>query len=278
MAEITAALVKELRNATNVSMMECKRSLVEADGDIDKATKILRERGIAIATKKATRTANQGLISAVSSDDGKTIAMVEVNCETDFVAKNDNFINFVNSMTAKACESDGVLADEVKDVITAKVVEIGENIIIRRNIRYTLDAPGKLLSYIHLGGKVGVVLDLACEKQETADGDAFTELAKDLTLHIAACNPDFLNSDEVPADKIASEREIYANQVKGKPEQIIEKIVEGKLNKFFAEICLNNQGFVKEPKQSITELLEEKSKEVGDTISIRKFVRYQLGD
>ena len=278
MADITASLVKELRTATNVSMMECKRALVESEGDIEKATKILRERGIAIATKKSSRAANQGLISATASDDGKTIAMIEVNCETDFVAKNDNFIAFVNSMTTKACETDGVLGDEAKDEVTAKVVEVGENIKIRRNIRYILDAPGKLLSYIHLGGKVGVLLDLACEKQESTENDIFTEVAKDLTLHIAACNPDFLNSDEVPADKIAAEREIYANQVKGKPEAIIEKIVEGKLNKFFGEICLNNQGFVKEPKQSITDLLAEKSKELGDTLSIRRFVRYQLGD
>ena len=277
MAAITAALVKELRDATNVSMMECKRALVNADGDIAQATKLLREQGMAVAAKKASRTANQGLIETSATDDGKTVALIEVNCETDFVARNPGFQSFVAQMAAKANETDEALADSVKDIVTAQIAEIGENVIIKRNTRFTLQGPGLIQSYIHMGGKVGVLIEVACQNDETAQAPSFQELCKDLTLHIAACNPSCLTSDEIDADVLAEERAIFAKQAEGKPEQIIDKLVEGKLQKFYSETCLLNQGFVKEDKQSITQLLEEKSKELQDTISIRRFVRYQLG-
>jgi len=277
MAEITAAQVKALREATNVSMMECKRALVEADGDMDNATKLLRERGMAVAAKKASRAANQGLIISASSADGSIKSLAEVNCETDFVARNADFQTFAASIAEKAIATDANLADELKDELVAKVAEIGENLILRRNIRFELGGNGIVESYIHLGGKVGVLVELACGKADTAQQASFKELARDMTLHVAACSPAFLTSDEVPADVVASERAIYAAQVKDKPAQIIDKIVDGKMQKFFAESCLISQGFVKEPKQSVTQLLEEKGKELGDTITIKRFVRYQLG-
>lgn len=278
MADITASLVKELRDATNVSMMECKRALQEAEGDLDKATKLLRERGMAVAAKKATRAANQGLIGTFITEDKTTASLVEINCETDFVARNENFQNFVKELAEKACSTDGSLAEQVKDEVTAKVAEIGENIIVRRNTRYVLEGSGKIATYIHLGGKIGVLLEVSCEKSETAESNDFQELVKDLTLHIAASNPKHLKSDDVPDDVIASERDIFSKQVKDKPDNIVEKIVDGKIKKFYAEVCLVDQGFVKDPKQSITALLKEKSKELNDNLSIKRFTRYQLGE
>jgi elongation factor Ts len=277
MADITAALVKQLRDATNVSMMECKRALVQTEGDLDAATKILREKGMAVAAKRATKAANQGMIAAKHSDDGTTIGMVEVNCETDFVARNDDFKTFVAEVAEKTIDTDESLADLMADELIVKIAAIGENLKIRRNARVSLSGTGKVASYIHMGGKVGVLLEVGCEKSETVEAPAFDEVVKDLTLHIAAAAPQHLNSDEVPADVIEAEREIFAKQVEGKPENIIEKIVDGKIRKFFAEICLVEQGFVKEPKQSITDLLAEKGKELDDTLAIRRFVRYQLG-
>lgn len=277
MADITAALVKELRDATNVSMMECKKALVESNGDIEQATKVLRERGMAVAKKKASRAANQGLIASSSGDEGKTVSLVQVNCETDFVARNDNFKSFVAELSEKALDTDGSLAEDLKDVIVAKVAEIGENIVIPRNARFVQESAGVIQPYIHLGGKVGVLIEVGCEKDETTETPEFKELARDLSLHVAACNPQYLTSDEVPADEIASEKDIYSKQVEGKPAEIVDKIVEGKIRKYFGEICLLDQGFVKEPKQSVTELLAEVGSKVNDSICIRRFVRYQLG-
>ncbi len=277
MAEITAALVKQLRDATNVSMMDCKRALVEAEADIDQALKLLRERGMAVAAKKASRVANQGLIASKTTDDGKTLSLVEVNCETDFVARNENFIAFVSDLADKALATDASLGDEMKDMVTAKVAEIGENIVVRRNARMVREQTGALGSYIHLGGKVGVLLELGCEKEETTAAEPFTTLLRDLTLHVAASNPRFIVADEVPEDEIKAEREIYAKQVENKPDNIVEKIVDGKIRKYLGEICFVGQPFVKEPKQSITELLAEVGKQVDDSLTIRRFVRYQLG-
>jgi elongation factor Ts len=277
MAEITAAMVQELREATNVGMMECKRALVEAGGDKDKAVRLLRERGLAIAAKKATRAANQGLIAAAVN--GKVGALIEINCETDFVAKNENFQAFVKSLATKALGmDDNTITETTKAEMAAKVAEIGENLVAKRNLRYTAQESGLVATYIHLNGKLGVMLELGFGKATTASSPVVQELAKDLTLHVAACSPRYLVSAEVPADMLTAEREIYAKQVTGKPANIVDKIVEGKIRKFYEQVCLVDQGFVKEPDLSVTKLLEAKSKEVGDTLSIRRFVRWQLGE
>ena len=277
MVEINATQVKELREATNVSMMECKKALTEAGGDMVKATKILRERGMAVAAKKATRAANQGLVATAEADSGRIRSLVEVNCETDFVARNDSFKAFVADMAAKACQSDDSQADRQKDILTAKVAEIGENLIIRRNVRFSLQGKGGVASYIHLNSKLGVLIEVSCQNDKTQETEAFRELLKDLTLHIAACSPQYLVAKDVPAEVVAGEREIYAKQVKDKPPQVLEKIVDGKMKKFYSETCLVDQFFVKDPKQSITALLAEKGKLLADTLAIRRFVRYQLG-
>ncbi len=278
MVEISAALVKELREETNVGMMECKRALVEAGGDKEKAVRILRERGLAVAGKKASRTAKDGQVAADITDGGRTGVMVEVNCETDFVARNAIFQDFMKKVVEKARTVEGDLATAMKDEVTAKIQEIGENIIVRRHVRYQVQGNGIVASYIHLGGKVGVLLEVGCEKAETAQKDLFKEVVKDVTLHIAACNPQYLNRTEVPEKVLASEKEIYAKQVQGKPANIIEKIVLGKLDKFFQQICLLEQGFVKDPDQTVTELLATKGKELEDTLAIRRFTRYQVGE
>lgn len=279
MPEITAAVVKELREETNVGMMECKNALIEAGGDKEKAVRILRERGIAIATKKASRAANQGLIAAALAEDGTTGALVEVNCETDFVARNENFQAFTRSVAEKAMTTDGNVADLVKDEVTAKVAEIGENLIVRRSVRYQAEQPGMVVTYIHLGGKLGVMLEIGCTQADTLAKDGFKDAAKDLALHVTACNPRYLDRSQVPQDMIDSEKEIYAKQAEGKPPAVVEKIVEGRLNKkFFCEICFLDQGFVKEPEKTITQWLDEVGKSIGDTVTVRRFVRYQLGE
>jgi elongation factor Ts len=278
MADITATMVQELREATNVGMMECKRALVEAGGDKDKAIRLLRERGMAIAAKKASRAANQGLVAAACRN-GAAGAMIEVNCETDFVAKNEDFQKFVKGLAEKALDlADGTIGEAAKADVTAKVAQIGENIVAKRNVRFVRQGSGIVVTYIHLGGKVGVMLELGCGKEATAASGTFQELGKELTLHVTACSPRYLARTEVPADVVTAEREIYAKQVTGKPANIVDKIVDGKMGKFYSQVCLIEQGFVKDPDTSVTKLLEAKGKELGDTLTIRRYVRYQVGE
>ena len=278
MADITAAQVKELRDATNVSMMECKKALVESGGDKDKAMRLLREQGLAIAGKRAEKSANQGLITAEVLDGGAKGVMVEVNCETDFVARNEDFQKFVGDMLVAARDhKDGELAAAMQDQLADKIAAIGENIIIRRNASFEVQGTGAIASYIHLGGKIGILVEVGCENADTPSKDGFSELVRDITLHIAASSPAYLKRDEVPADVVDAEKAIFAKQAEGKPENIIEKIVAGKVDKFYGQICLLEQAFVKDPDHSITQLLEAKGKEMGDTLSIRRYLRYQIG-
>lgn len=274
--EISAALVKELRDATNVGMMECKRALVEAKGDKAAAIKLLRERGMAIAAKKSGRAANQGVIASAIMDDGRTGSLVEVNCETDFVAKNDGFRAFVQELAVKAAGADGQLAETCKTEIVAKIAEIGENIVVRRNLRFQASGPGLVASYIHHGSSIGVLLEAACGRAETAA--TLGELLKDICMHIAASSPRFVDRAAVPPAVVAAEREIFAKQVQGKPANIIEKIVDGKMNKFYEQVCLLEQPFVRDQEQKVGQLLQQKNKETGDTIVLRRFARFQVGE
>ena len=287
---ITAALVKELRESTGVGMMECKNALKETEGDLEAATKLLRERGQAKAVKKADRDANDGVISAKIDEAGKTGTLIELNCETDFVAKNENFQAFVadvlDTVSAAGADSpeaaaalpkgDGTLDEFIK----TKVLEMGENLQLRRVSRFEVAGEGAIASYIHMGGKVGVLIEVGSEKAESAQSEGFRELVKDLTLHIAAAAPAGLGRDDIPAQLIEDEKDIFRKQMEGqnKPADIIEKIIDGKIGKFYSERCLLEQGFIKDPDSSIKALLEAKSKELGDTLSIRRFVRYGLGE
>ena len=287
---ITASLVKELREKTGVAMMECKNALKETEGDIDAAIKILRERGEAKAEKKASRDANEGIIVAALAESGKSGVLVEINCETDFVAKNENFQAFVGEVAATVLASDVTDLEAAKALpkgdetlegfIKTKVLEMGENLQFRRFERLTLNGEGAVASYIHLGGKVGVLIEVSAEKAETASSDAFKDLVKDLTLHIAATSPAGLEREDIPAELVESEKDIFRKQMEGagKPADILEKIIEGKLGKFYSERCLLEQGFVKEPDTSIKSLLEANGKDLGDTITVNSFLRFGLGE
>lgn len=287
---ITASLVKELREKTGVAMMECKNALKETEGDIDAAIKILRERGEAKAEKKASRDANEGIIVAALDESGKSGVLVEINCETDFVAKNENFQAFVGEVAATVLASDVTDLEAAKllpkgdetlgGFIKTKVLEMGENLQFRRFERLTLNGEGGVASYIHLGGKVGVLIEVSSGKAETASTDAFKDLVKDLTLHIAATSPAGLKREDIPAELVDSEKNIFRKQMEGagKPAEILEKIIEGKLGKFYSERCLLEQGFVKEPDTPIKNLLEAKGKELSDTITVNNFLRFGLGE
>ena len=275
---ITASQVKELRDATNVSMMDCKRALQESEGDMDKAVKLLRERGMAVAAKKASRVAKNGKVTAKVSDDAQTGVMLEVNCETDFVTRNEIFQNFVVELTDKAMDIDGDVNEAVKEELTAKIAEIGENLVIRKSEKYVVDGTGAVASYIHMGGTVGVLVEFGLEKGETATAEEFKALGLDICLHVAAANPTSLDRSGIPANLVDDEKALFAKQVEGKPENIVEGILKGKLNKFYSKVCLLEQGFVKEEKVSITALLEAKGKELGDTITIKRYTRWQLGE
>ena len=283
MADITTSQINDLRTRTNAGMMDCKKALIEAKGDMDVAVKLLRERGLAIQVKRAAKEANQGIVQAAASPDGRALALVEVNCETDFVAKTDRYKAFVNAAAAKVLAGDEKVAESMKDAIVEIVAATGENVKIRRVARFALAGAGRLESYIHMGGKVGVLVEVACGNAATASNPAFTEVAHDVALQIAAASPRWLNSTEVPADVIAAEKDIYRKQVedqnkdKPKPPQIVEKILEGKIRKFFTEVCLVDQPFVKEPKMSVTQVVDGAAKKLGDTLAIKRFVRFQLG-
>jgi elongation factor Ts len=276
--EITAQMVKDLRDRTNVSMMECRKALSESGGNLDQAVNWLRERGLAVAAKKADRAAEQGIVAAGLSANGASGVLVEVNCETDFVAKNDNFQAFVAGLVGKALgQPDGQLAEAVKADVAAKIAEIGENIVVGRNQRYDLAGPGLIATYIHLGGKVGVMMEVGTGKAETAQVEAVRELAKDLCMHVAALDPVSVRRDDVPAAVVENEKSVYAKQVEDKPEKIRAGIVQGKLNKFFQNSCLLEQGFVKDPDTTVTKLLETVGKAAGDTLTLRRFTRLKVG-
>jgi elongation factor Ts len=277
MSEISAELVRDLREATNLGMMECKRALTETNGDKDKAIRLLRERGLVVAQKKSTRAANQGLVTSFVAADGSVGSLVEINCETDFVARNDSFIKLANELAGKAAKSDASLAETEKALLVSKIAEIGENLVLRRNTRFVRAGTGAVASYIHLGGKIGVLVEIACGNAATTANPKFAEMVKDVCMQIAAANPAYLEPKDVPADVIASEREIYAKQVKDKPANIIDKIVDGKMRKYYEETCLLNQAFIKEQKQTVQQVLQAVSKTVTDTLTVKRFARYQIG-
>jgi elongation factor Ts len=287
---ISATIVKELRDKTNAGMMDCKKVLTETNGDLDAAIKLLRERGIAKAGAKADRAANEGVITARINGSATTGILLEVNCETDFVSKNDNFQAFVAEIAdtlaaANAADHAAALAvtlgeHTLEDTVKVKVVEVGENLQFRKYVRYDAAPGGVIAAYIHPPGKVGVLLEVGTSKPETAGSDAFKELIKDLTLHIAACAPKGLSREDIPAAVVDGEREIFRARLadSGKPENIIENILKGQINKFFAESCFLEQPFVKDDKLTVTQLLEAKGKDLGDTLTVTRFVRFGLGE
>ena len=273
---IDAQLVKTLREKTNAGLMECKRALGETNGDLEAAVDLLRKKGAATAAKKADREAKDGTIAQAILPGAKVGVLVEVNCETDFVAKNDSFKAFCEEAAKKIAATPGI--DLEPDRITA-VQKIGENILIRRFERLEVSGNGLVAAYIHTGGKVGVLVEVGAEKDATAQHEDFKQLVRDITLQIAAANPICVDRTQVPPDLAEREREVYRGQVPpGKPANIVEKIVDGKMDKFFSTSCLIDQAFIKNPDLTISQLLGEKSKALGETLSIRRFVRFMVGE
>ena len=273
---ITASQVKDLREKTGAGMMDCKKVLTETDGDIEKAIELLRERGIAKAAKKSDRVAAEGIVAAYVSEDGKVGAVVEVNSETDFVAKNEEFKTFVEDVAEQIAKENPADVEEllaqtsikdssktVKEVLTDKIAKIGENMTIRRFERF--ESNGLVEKYIHGDGKIGVLVDIE-------NGDA--ELAKDICMQIAAAKPEFLDKEAVPQERLDKEMEILKAQAmnEGKPEAIAEKIVQGRVGKFYSEICLVEQEFVKNPDLKVKELLSSKN------AKINRFARFEKGE
>lgn len=292
MAEITAGMVKELREMTGAGMMECKKALSEADGNIEAAVDILRTRGLAALAKKAGRATNEGTIASFVSDDGKLGVLVEVNCETDFVGRNEEFKNFVGNLAQIIAE--GAPADvsdlktkevsgrgiTVEELLGEVVGKLGENMAIARFVRNEVAGTGAVASYIHGGGTIGVLVDFALGNQATATNDAFQQYARDIAMQVAAAQPMVANRDNVPADVISHELEIYKAQAaeSGKPEAIQEKMAQGRLEKYYKEIVLGEQQFVKNPDITVAQYTAETAKALGDEISVVGFTRFVLGE
>jgi elongation factor Ts len=277
---ITAAMINELRKSTGAGMLDCKKALEETGGNMENAVDFLRKKGLAAAAKKAGRAATEGLVAALVADNGKSGVLVEVNSETDFVAKNDKFQAFVNDvaghvLAAAPADLDALFAQPfVKDaaktvqtVVTEAISVIGENLQLRRFARF--ETAGLVGSYIHAGGKIGVLVELA------GTGE-LAPLAKDVAMHIAAAAPQYVRRDEVSADILEREKEIYRAKARetGKPENIIEKIIEGQINKFYAEVCLLEQQFVKDTDKTIQQVL----KAAGADVAVNRFARFVLGE
>ena len=278
MAEITAANVGQLREMTGVGMMECKKALVAANGDLNAAVDLLRKSGAASAAKKATREAREGGIAQFIAPGGKSGVLVEVNCETDFVARNEAFRAFCDDIAKKVANNPNVNLDAERE---AAVGKMGENIKITRNARLDVTGNGLVAAYIHTGAKVGVLVEVGCGKAETAATDEFKQLVKDITLQIAAGFPQAVSREQVAPEVVAKEREIAAqsDRLKGKPAAAMEKILAGVLDKFFQTYCLVDQGFVKRNSEvSVKEHVAQISKQLGDEIVIRRFVRFQVGE
>ena len=272
---VSAALVKELREKTGAGMMDCKKVLTETDGDMEKAAELLRERGIAKAAKKSGRVAAEGLVASSVSGDKKVGAIVEVNAETDFVAKNEEFRSFVQDIADIVAEENPTDVDSllklnyketgkaVSEVLTDKIATIGENMTIRRFVRF--ESEGLVESYIHGDGKIAVLVDFKKGEQE---------LAKDVCMQIAAARPEYLSRDEVPAEAVEKEMEILKVQAmnEGKPAEIAEKMVQGRIGKFYSEVCLLDQEFVKDPSQKVGALISSKGAEMV------RFARFEKGE
>jgi len=286
--DITASMVKELRDMTACGMMECKKALMETDGNIDAAVDFLRERGLAKAEKKAGRIAAEGIVATYTHTDGSYI-MAEINAETDFAAKSDVFKEFVNSVllqiaTNKPADIEALLAEkcindpsmDMNEYVKQGIAKLGENMAVRRFVIIEKSANALVESYIHAGGKIGVLVELDC----SVNSDTVKQAAKNVAMQVAAASPKFLDRSEISAEFIAKEREINraAAIAEGKPEKIVDKMVDGRIEKYIKEICLVDQAYIIEPDINVTQYLTAVAKEVGAPISIKKFARFEKGE
>jgi elongation factor Ts len=278
MAEITAAMVAKLREMTGAGLMACKQGLTEANGDLEKAADILRKKGVAGAVKKAGRDAKEGVIAQFIQPGGRLGVLVEVNCETDFVAKNETFRAFCDEVARRLASNPN---EDLESSRVEQVAKIGENIKISRHSRLEVAGNGLIAAYIHTGAKVGVLVEVGAQREATTSNETFRELVRDITLQIAAANPIAVSREQVDQEVLKKEREIAeaSDAVKGKPAQAVAKIIEGKIEKFLQTVCLVDQGFVKKNSEiTVKEHVANVAKQLGDELSIRRFVRFQVGE
>ena len=267
--------VMALREKTGAGLIDCKRALGESNGDMEEAVSILRKKGVATAAKKSGRSASEGMIAQAISEDRSKGILVEVNCETDFVAKNDDFVDFSNEIANELLSSPTADFEEKR---TEQVAKIGENIKISRSETLAPETSGLVESYVHTGAKVAVLLSVGSDSSEVHSNELVVSMAKDICMHIAATSPVCVSRDEVPSELVDKEKEIAQAQAEGKPPQAVEKIISGKLEKYYAGVSLLEQPFVKNPDQSIQQFVDEVGKEIGSQLKVEKFLRFQVGD
>ena len=288
MAEISAAMVMKLRKMSGQGMMDCKRALQEADGDIEQAMDSLRKKGLATLAKRAERETSEGLVVSKCGQDGKTAVLATLCCETDFVAKSDDFVATAKTLTDYAMEcpadqgAENVLESVVdgkkfSDILTETVSKTGEKTQVGDYAKYKLNKPGLIGTYIHFNEKVGTMVQIETSDENVAAADVLKQTASDIAMHITATKPLALNKDKIGPEILEREKSIFAEQVKNKPANIIEKIVEGKMKKFFAENCLLDQPFVKDDSKTVAQVLSDAAKQAGGEASIKKFVRFEVG-
>lgn len=288
MAEISASMVMELRKMSGQGMMDCKKALNEAEGDIQKAMGILRKKGLATLSKRASRETSEGIVISNLTEDTKTATLATLCCETDFVAKSDDFIKaseLLGEYTMLCTADEGaqnILDTEIdgknfNDVITETVSKTGEKMQVGDYARFRLDGPGLLCVYIHFNKKVGTMIQIDTSDDSVAQAQQLKVCANDIAMHITATKPLALDHSGIDPDRIEQEKAIFAEQVKNKPENIIGKIVEGKMKKFFGENCLLDQPFVKDDSKTVAEVLGQSAKQAGGDASIKRFVRFEVG-
>ncbi len=294
MAEITAKMVQELRRQTGAGMMDCKKALGETEGDLTKASEWLRQKGMVAAGKKSDRVTAEGLVDRFIQADGKSGVLVEVNCQTDFVARNDAFIDLVGGLATQAITANSVeaLLDQaytgdssikVSEAIVRSIAKIGENLNVRRLANYQVAAgtEGAVDSYIHTGGRVGVLLEIGCASTKVASSEDFKALARNLAMQVAACpNVEYINVGEIPAAISTKEKEIEMGRddIANKPEQMKEKIVQGRIDKRLKEMTLVDQPYIKDQNITVTELIAQTAKQLGEEITVKRFTRFILGE
>jgi len=286
MTEISALMVMKLRKISGQGMMDCKKALAEANGDIEQAMEILRKKGLATLARRAERETSEGIVVCAEGD--KWASLATLCCETDFVARSDPFRELVDAIEdyVKKCTSDrgpekiletSVNGKKYSDIITEAVSKTGEKLQVGDYERYVLRGPGLISTYVHFNGKVGAMVEIETDSETTATSEALRRAAADIAMHITATKPLALDENGIDATTIEKEKAIFAEQVKNKPANIIEKIIEGKMKKFYAENCLLRQLFVKDDSKTVTQVLDEAAKRGGGTAKIKRFVRFEVG-
>jgi elongation factor Ts len=289
---ITAAQINELRKTTGAGMLDCKKALEEVGGDIEQAVDYLRKKGLAAASKKAGRAATEGMVAAAVAGDASAGVLVEINSETDFVAKNDTFQDFVKQVADHVLQKKPATLEElmaqpfvgdtsktIQTLLTEAISVIGENMQLRRFVSYTATG-GAVGTYIHAGGKIGVLVEAGCDAPAVCTSEGLAAVLKDVAMHIAAASPQFLCREDVSADVLEREKEIYRSKARetGKPDNIIDKIIGGQINKFYGDICLLEQVFVKDTDKTVQQYLDASSKQLGCSLTLKRFAKFVLGE